>query len=102
MAAEERLWLKNYPKGVPAEIDIEGYTCLVDLINDTLVKFKDRPAFTSIVAGSTKSLTFEEIDDAAADDDEQSEHFSDRRKIVHPTLTQFLTRLRRVNTTDHA
>jgi long-chain acyl-CoA synthetase len=62
MAADERLWLKNYPKGVPSEIDIEGYTCLVDLINDTLVKFKDRPAFTSIVAGSTKTLSFAEID----------------------------------------
>jgi long-chain acyl-CoA synthetase len=62
MAAEERLWLKNYPKGVPAEIDIEGYSCLVDLINDTLIKFKDRPAFTSIVAGSTKTYSFGEID----------------------------------------
>ncbi len=62
MAADERLWLKNYPKGVPSEIDVEGYTCLVDLINDTLVKFKDRPAYTSIVAGSTKTFSFAEID----------------------------------------
>ena len=58
----ERIWLKNYPEGVPHGIDIQGYTCLVDLINDNLVKFKDRPAFTSIVGSSKKSLTFGEID----------------------------------------
>jgi long-chain acyl-CoA synthetase len=58
----ERIWLKNYPTGVPHDIDIEGYTCLVDLINDTLIKFKDRPAYTSVVGSSKKTLSFADID----------------------------------------
>jgi long-chain acyl-CoA synthetase len=58
----ERIWLKNYPTGVPHDIDIEGYTCLVDLINDTLIKFKDRPAYTSVVGSSRKTLSFADID----------------------------------------
>lgn len=58
----DRIWLKNYPSGVPHEIDTQGYNCMVDLINDNLIKFKDRPAFTSIVGKSKKTLTFGEID----------------------------------------
>jgi long-chain acyl-CoA synthetase len=58
----ERIWLKNYPAGVPHDINIEGYTCLVDLINDTLIKFKDRPAYTSVVGSSKKTLSFADID----------------------------------------
>jgi long-chain acyl-CoA synthetase len=58
----ERIWLKNYPTGVPHDIDIQGYTCLVDLINDTLIKFKDRPAYTSVVGSSKKTLSFADID----------------------------------------
>ncbi len=58
----ESIWLKNYPSGVPYEIDTEGYTSLVDLINDTLIKFKERPAYTSIVGSSKKTLNFAEID----------------------------------------
>ena len=58
----ERIWLNNYPTGVPHDIDIQGYTCLVDLINDTLIKFKDRPAYTSVVGSSKKTLSFSDVD----------------------------------------
>jgi long-chain acyl-CoA synthetase len=58
----ERIWLKNYPKDVPHDIDNQGYNCLVDLINDTLEKFKDRPAYTSVVGSSKKTLSFADID----------------------------------------
>lgn len=58
----ERIWLKNYPKDVPHDTDTQGYSCLVDLINDTLVKFKDRPAYTSVVGSSKKTLSFADID----------------------------------------
>ena len=58
----ERIWLNNYPTGVPHDIDIQGFTCLVDLINDTLIKFKDRPAYTSVVGSSKKTLSFSDVD----------------------------------------
>lgn len=62
MATEERIWLKNYPEGVPHEIDTQGYTSLVDLLNANFVKFKDRPAFMTIVGSSNRTMTFSEID----------------------------------------
>jgi long-chain acyl-CoA synthetase len=58
----ERIWLKNYPPGVPHDVDTQGYNSLVDLIDDTLIKFKDRPAYTSIVGSSKKTLNFADID----------------------------------------
>lgn len=93
MAADQRLWLKNYPKGVPEEIDIEGYTCLVDLINDTLEKFKDRPAFTSIVAGSTKTFNFAEIDEKSRAFGQYLQSIGlkpgDRIALMMPNLLQY-------------
>lgn len=61
--AEERPWLKNYPKGVPANIDPEAYARLVDMIDETLLKYKDLPAFACM----GKSLTFGQIDKYARD-----------------------------------
>lgn len=58
----ERIWLKNYPPGVPHDVDTQGYHSLVDLIDDTLIKFKDRPAYTSILGSSKKTLNFADID----------------------------------------
>ena len=63
MATEERIWLKNYPEGVAHDIDVQGYNSLVDLLNDNLVKFKDRPAFMAIVGSSERTLTFGDIDE---------------------------------------
>ncbi len=62
MASEERIWLKNYPEGVPHEITTQGYESLVDLINDNLLKFKDRPAYMTVVGSSHKTMTFGEVD----------------------------------------
>ena len=57
----ERIWLKNYPKGVPANIDADAYTSLVALIDESLIKFAVRPAF----ANMGKTLTFGDIDKAS-------------------------------------
>ncbi len=59
---ENKIWHKHYPEGVPFQTGTEGYQCMVDLINDNLVKFKDKPAYTSVVGSSKKTLTFHEID----------------------------------------
>ena len=42
----ERVWLKSYPPGVPAEIDTSRYASLVDLIEESLKTYADRTAFT--------------------------------------------------------
>ncbi len=54
----ERIWLSKYPAGIPANINVEQYTRLVDMIEETFVSFKDLPAFTCM----GKTLTFKDID----------------------------------------
>jgi long-chain acyl-CoA synthetase len=55
----ERPWLRNYPPGVPAEIDPSQYASLVDLFNESLTKYRDRKAY--ICMG--KALTYGEVDE---------------------------------------
>jgi long-chain acyl-CoA synthetase len=44
----DKVWLKNYPTGVPAEINPDEYASLVDLIGESTNRFADQPAFTSM------------------------------------------------------
>ena len=42
----ERIWLKSYPPGIPADIDASHYASLVDLIEESMAAFAARTAFT--------------------------------------------------------
>jgi len=44
----ERIWLKSYPPGVPAEIDTQQYRSLVELFEKSIRAYGERPAFTSM------------------------------------------------------
>jgi len=41
----ERIWLKQYPAGVPADIDVTQYSSLVELLEESFAKFADRKAY---------------------------------------------------------
>jgi long-chain acyl-CoA synthetase len=56
--SEQRPWLKNYPKGVPANIDPDQYTCLIDLFEETFEKYRKQVAFSCM----GKDLTFDQLD----------------------------------------
>lgn len=56
--AVDKFWLKSYPKGVPAEIDVNQYTSLVQLLDEAYVKFSDRKAYVCM----DKYLTYGEVD----------------------------------------
>ena len=43
----EKIWLKSYPKGVPAEITLDEFTSLVDLFDKTCERFDEKTAFTN-------------------------------------------------------
>ena len=43
---ERRPWLASYPEGVPVDIDTSAYASLVELMQDSFVKFSDRTAFS--------------------------------------------------------
>lgn len=55
---EERPWLKNYPNGVPANIDADSYKDLLEFFEETFKKFKNQTAFICM----DKSISFEAID----------------------------------------
>jgi long-chain acyl-CoA synthetase len=55
----ERIWLKQYPAGVPADIDVTQYTSLVELLEESFAKFSDRKAFICM----DKSITYRDLDE---------------------------------------
>ncbi len=86
----EKIWLKNYPEGVPAEVDINQYASLKDLLEQSFETYKDLPAVTNM----GKTLTYGELD-------QQSRYFAaflqnncgldkgDRVAIMMPNLLQY-------------
>ncbi len=55
----ERIWLKQYPAGVPADIDVTQYTSLVELLEESFAKFSDRKAFICM----DKSISYRDLDE---------------------------------------
>ena len=58
----ERIWLKQYPAGVPADIDLTQYASLVELLEESFKKFSDRRAFICM----DKSISYRELDELSA------------------------------------
>jgi len=54
----ERIWLKSYPPGVPADIDPSEFRSLVELFDTSIRKYGERPAYHSM----GKTLTFAELE----------------------------------------
>ena len=58
----EKIWLKSYPPGVPAEIDVNEFRSLGDLFDRSVKRFADKTAY--ICMG--KSMTYAELDASSA------------------------------------
>ncbi len=54
----ERIWLKHYPAGVPADIDPNKYQSIRDLFEESVASFGERPAYYCM----GKEITFADID----------------------------------------
>ncbi|GGY11032.1 long-chain-fatty-acid--CoA ligase [Massilia dura] len=54
----DKIWLKSYPSGVPAEIDPNQYRSLVHLLEESFQKYADRKAFVCM----DKFITYGELD----------------------------------------
>src|SRR4051812_43157900 len=57
----EKIWLKQYPAGVPAEVRADLYPSLVAMIEESFRKYRDSPAYRYM----GRTVTFGEIDDAS-------------------------------------
>jgi long-chain acyl-CoA synthetase len=54
----DRFWLKHYPPGVPADVDVDQYSSLVQLMEEGFAKYASRNAY----AYMDRFFTFAEID----------------------------------------
>ncbi|WP_261534220.1 AMP-binding protein, partial [Burkholderia multivorans] len=54
----EKIWLKSYPPGVPAEIDASPYPSVPDLLDESFTQYRDRTAFVCM----GKAITYGELD----------------------------------------
>ena len=58
----DKIWLKAYPSGIPATIDVNEYASVREVFEEACAKFAARPAFTCM----GKTLTFAELDALSA------------------------------------
>jgi long-chain acyl-CoA synthetase len=54
----EKIWISHYPKGVPAEIDVNEYASVREIFEESAGKYGGRPAFTCM----GRSMGFSELD----------------------------------------
>ena len=54
----ERFWLKNYPPGVPADVDVTQYSSLVELMGEAFDRYANRTAY----AFADRYFTFGDVD----------------------------------------
>ena len=55
----DKVWLRSYPEGVPAEADVDAYDSIVSLFEESVRRFGDRPAYSSF--GVT--ITYRDLDE---------------------------------------
>ena len=58
----DRIWLKNYPPGIPADIDVTQYSSVVQIMEESFTTFADRKAHVCM----DKFMTYRELDKASA------------------------------------
>ena len=58
-----KVWLKNYPTGVPAEINPNEYGSLTELLESSCLRFAELDAYTSL----GRTMTYAEFDRDARD-----------------------------------
>jgi len=58
----ERPWLASYPKGIPAQVDLEKYASIVSVLDEACRDYRDRPAF----ANFGKQINYGDVDRLSA------------------------------------
>jgi long-chain acyl-CoA synthetase len=57
----EKVWLKSYPPGVPAEIDVSRYASITALLEESFAANRTKPAFACM----GKAISYGELDEAS-------------------------------------
>lgn len=62
-ATLEKVWLKRYPADVPAEIDPDRYSSLVEMFERAALRYADKPAFINM----GEMMTFRQLEERSRD-----------------------------------
>lgn len=85
----EKFWLKSYPEGVPAHIDVGQYRSVVALLEESFSKYRNQNAYVCM----GKSITFGDIDQKSralgAWLQAQGLNQGDRVAIMMPNILQY-------------
>lgn len=86
----EKTWLKHYPEGVPAEIDPDQYTSLIDIFERSTAQFANQPAFINM----GQVMTFRELEEKSRAFAAYLQHGlglkqGDRIALMMPNLLQY-------------
>lgn len=55
----DRIWLSSYPEGVPADIDVNRYASMVDMMEESFKAFANRSAYSFM----GKELSYKQVDE---------------------------------------
>src|SRR4051812_39462290 len=86
----EKIWLKSYPAGVPAEIDPAAYSSLNEMVTESLTKYADRVAFVQM----GREVTYRQLDALTRDfaawlQNEAGLQKGDRVALMMPNVLQY-------------
>ncbi len=86
----EKIWLSRYPADVPAEIDPDRYSSLIDMFENNVKRYADRPAFINM----GEVMTFRKLEErsrafAAYLQNQLKLQKGDRVALMMPNLLQY-------------
>ncbi|MCB1812096.1 MAG: AMP-binding protein [Candidatus Competibacteraceae bacterium] len=86
----EKIWLREYPAGVPAEINLQEFTSLKEMLESSCREYSERPAFSNL----DHTLSYAELDQqslalAAFLQQELGLRKGDRVALMMPNLLQY-------------
>ncbi|MFO1303645.1 MAG: AMP-binding protein [Burkholderiales bacterium] len=86
----DKIWLGQYPKGVPADVDVDKYPSLKAVIEESFARYRDLPAYGNMGV----SMTYGNLDVASARfgaylQKELGLRKGDRLAIMLPNLLQY-------------
>ncbi|MBB4080592.1 long-chain acyl-CoA synthetase [Lewinella aquimaris] len=58
MNTDQRPWLAHYPAGIPANVDVDAFPTLKDMLEATMKKFAKKPAFSCM----GRDISYHELD----------------------------------------
>jgi long-chain acyl-CoA synthetase len=86
----DKIWLQQYPKGIPAEINVDEYASLKEILERSCRKFAQLPAYGNMGV----SITYRQLDGASREFGAYLQkviglHKGDRVAIMLPNLLQY-------------